>query len=157
MSNLEANQGQESFDLSRARNTLSLLGYGVYRLYSGQPEFHRTDFENAIPTAVKKYVTPSRSHIVRIQAALSEAGYMSLFQGKAPQGGPPRVTMVAEEAVIEPLVDTLLDRVTHAGDTLPDILHIPESVETILNCTSFKEQLIAQVSGFAIEHSHAEF
>jgi hypothetical protein len=139
------------YTLWKARKVIPIVGFGVFKLLSGDPWFHRLDYEEAVPEAIRKLVIPNKSHVSKIQSSLYETGFIDLeIRPAGTRGfgtGRKQPFIAVKEIAVEPYVDELLSRVRNTGDNLLDILHIPESVQTVVERTGFVGRHINEIIG----------
>jgi hypothetical protein len=133
-----------------SRTSTLVLGFGYFRNRTEDPWFKNRDLLNAIPEGpAKRLIMPSKSHYSKW---LREFIGLGLVEGRSNAGegfGAPsnqsyaKVTEEAEELLLESTTYS----VTNQGLTVPDLFHIPQVAETILQDSDLIERVIKQISG----------
>ncbi len=126
------------------------LGYGYYRSHTDQPWFRRRDVVNAMPDSHYDHrLTPSAPRISRLIRAYDAAGFIVSKQTEAGHKGRPTaydqmsVTPQGEDI----LLTSLTYSVTNKGETLQELLILPEVNQIVVDEGELVARVLHQICG----------
>jgi hypothetical protein len=135
------------------RTHLPVFGFGYFRLSEGKPWFAFREYVETVGNmpGVRYGNSPaiSRSGFVQLTAQFVELGFLERREAPSEQrhkGNMTRVQIKTTLAGTEAMLDTIVYRVTHEGETVPEMLIHPVIGALVLETTDLKNRIIVAVS-----------
>jgi hypothetical protein len=142
-------------NLRFGKSSVTIFAFGFYRNHCEEPWFRYRDVCAAIPDGpYKNLVTPSKGHFTKWLSKHAELGLVERKElpphertlDERNHNAPWLYAHVTESGE-EYLIEGLLHAATHQGLSVPELVHISQAAESILNASNLLARIVGQVRG----------